>query len=364
MTGFAFSPAKRENVSLLIGLAGGTGSGKTFSAMRLAKGLAGGKPFAVIDTEAGRAKHYADDFRFDHGDLTAPFTPGRYADAIAAADSAGYPVILVDSFSHEHAGDGGLLDMHESEYQRLGGRDSVKMTAWIKPKTEHKKMVSRLLQVRAHLVLCFRAEEKLDIVKNPQTGKTEIVPKRSLTGLDGWVPISEKNLPYELTVSFLLVADRPGVPRPIKLPERLRPFFPLDQPIGEETGVALGEWAAGGSVVEASPSRTRGEESAGEAPSVPQAEGAPADSDDPFGGVPEAEMAEAQRAAGYVVKVSAQDSWVNGLTLAEVCGRGADGVGFFRWALGPRNESANLKAAATAYARVKLPDLLRELVTA
>jgi hypothetical protein len=242
---FEFRPAKREDVSLLIGLAGGTGSGKTYSAMRLAKGLAAGKPFAVIDTEAGRAKHYADDFTFEHGDLTAPFTPSRYAAAITAADQAGYPVILVDSFSHEHAGDGGLLDMHEAEYQRLGGRDNVKMTAWIKPKGEHKRMVSQLLQVRAHLILCFRAEEKIEIGKD-KDGKTEIRPKRTLTGLDGWVPISEKNLPYELTASFLLTAAAPGVPKPIKLQERHRAFFPLDKPISEEAGAALAAWAAGG----------------------------------------------------------------------------------------------------------------------
>src|ERR1700690_4350275 len=102
---FQFKPAIRESVGLLIGLAGGTGSGKTFSAMRLASGIAGGKPFAVIDTEAGRAKHYADQFKFDHGDMKPPFSPAAYADAIAAADSGHYPVIVVDSFSHEHAGE-------------------------------------------------------------------------------------------------------------------------------------------------------------------------------------------------------------------------------------------------------------------
>lgn len=244
MTPFEFTPARRENVSLLIGLAGGTGSGKTYSAMAIAKGLAGGRRFAVIDTEAGRAKHYADGFEFDHGDLTAPFEPARYAEAIAAADTAGYPVILVDSFSHEHAGDGGLLDMHEAEYARMGGRDQVKMAAWIKPKMEHRRMMSRLLQVRAHLILCMRAQESVEIVKNA-AGRTEIVPKRSLTGLDGWVPIAEKTLPYELTVSMLLTAAAPGVPRPIKVPERLREFFPLGRPVTEATGAALAAWAAG-----------------------------------------------------------------------------------------------------------------------
>ncbi len=259
MSSFTFRPAKRENVSLLIGLAGGTGSGKTYSAMRLATGLAGGKPFAVIDTEARRALHYADQFNFDHGELHAPFRPAAYADAIEAAAAAGYKVILVDSFSHEHAGDGGLLDWHEEEFARLGGRDAVKMTAWIKPKMAHKAMVSRLLQVDAHLIFCFRAEEKLDIVKNPQTGKTEIVPKKSLTGLDGWVPIAEKTLPYELTLSFLLTAAQPGIPNPIKLQEQHRPFFALDNPVSEETGVRLAEWAAGGT-------SSAGEPAAGSAP--------------------------------------------------------------------------------------------------
>lgn len=242
----SFRPAVRENVSLLIGIAGGTGSGKTFSAMRVATGLANGQRFAVIDTENGRARHYADQFDFDVADLAEPFRPERYAEAIEAADKAGYPVVVVDSMSHEHAGHGGLLDWHEEEFQRMGGKDSVKMTAWIKPKMAHKQMVSRLLQVKAHVILCFRAEEKVDIVDDPKRpGKKAIVPKRSLTGADGWVPVSEKTLPFELTLSVLMTADAPGVPRPIKLQEQHRGLVPLDRPVGEEVGVALAAWAAG-----------------------------------------------------------------------------------------------------------------------
>ena len=240
----SFRPAVRENVPLLIGLAGGTGSGKTFSAMLLAQGLANGARFAVIDTENGRARHYADQYDFDVADLTAPFRPDRYADAIQAADTAGYPVIVVDSMSHEHAGDGGLLDWHQEEFDRMGGRDTVKMAAWIKPKTSHKQMVTRLLQVKAHVILCFRAEEKIEIRKGAN-GKTEIVPKQSLTGLDGWVPIAEKTLPYELTLSLLLTADQPGVPKPIKLQQQHRGLVPLDRPLTVSVGRQLGEWAAG-----------------------------------------------------------------------------------------------------------------------
>ena len=245
-----FRRAIRENVPLLIGLAGGTGSGKTFTAMRLAAGMAGGQPFAVIDTEAGRAKAYADLFTFDHADLRPPFTPMTYEAAILAADAAGYPVIVVDSFSHEHAGEGGLLDWQDAELTRMAGddwskRERVKMAAWIKPKSAHKHMVQRLLQIRAHLILCFRAEEKLEMGKNPQTGKTEIIKKVTRTGKDGWVPICEKSLPYELTASFLLTDDRPGVPVPIKLQEQHKALFPLDRPITEESGKMIAQWSKG-----------------------------------------------------------------------------------------------------------------------
>lgn len=249
---FTFRKAIRQNVSLLIGLAGASGSGKTYTAMRLAQGIAGDKPFAVIDTEAGRAKHYADIFSFDHGDMTAPFSPAAYADAIAAADAAGYPVIVVDSCSHEHAGTGGILDMQEAEFVRMGAREAVKMTSWIKPKGEHRKMVQKLLQVRAHLILCFRAEEKIEMVKNSD-GKMEVRKKVTATGIDGWQPICEKNLPYELTASFLLMASRPGVPLPIKIQEQHKALFPLDKPITEESGKMIAAWAAGGSKPVSSP---------------------------------------------------------------------------------------------------------------
>jgi hypothetical protein len=239
-----FRPAKRENVNLLIGLAGGTGSGKTFTGMRLATGMAQGKRFAVIDTENGRASHYADRFAFDVAELHAPFTPERYTEAILAADAAGYPVIMVDSMSHEYAGEGGVLDMQEAEFERMGSREGAKVASWIKPKGEHKRMVQRLLQVKAHLILCFRAEPKIEVAK--RDGKTVIVPKESLVGLDGWIPVTEKNLPFELTVSLLFTADKPGIPKPIKLQEQHRALFPKDREVDENSGKAVAAWAAGG----------------------------------------------------------------------------------------------------------------------
>lgn len=246
---FVFKKATRENIPLIIGLSGGTGSGKTYTALELGVGLAMGKPMCVIDTESGRAKHYADDFEFDHGDLAPPFKPDRYEQAIVAADNAGYRVVVVDSMSHEWAGEGGILDWQEDEVEKLskGNPDryeAVKMRAWIKPKMAHKHMVQRLLQLRCHLILCFRAEPKVEMVKD-SNGKWQIVPMNTRTGFDGWVPICEKNLPFELTMSFLLMNDRPGLPNPIKLEKQHRGLIDLSKPLSRDVGTRLAGWAQG-----------------------------------------------------------------------------------------------------------------------
>lgn len=244
-----FRRAVRESVPLILGVCGPSGSGKTMSALRLATGMSGGEPFAVIDTEAGRAKHYAEKFVFDHADLRPPFRPSAYAEAIHEADKAGYPVIVVDSCSHEHAGEGGLLDWHEEELDRMtrgntDKRDNCNMAAWIKPKMDHKQMVSRLLQVRAHLILCFRAEQKIEMVK--RDGRMVIEPKKIASGFSDWIPICEKNLLYELTASFLLTPDAPGMPKPIKLQEQMRGFVALNAPLDEQAGQKMAAWALGG----------------------------------------------------------------------------------------------------------------------
>lgn len=243
MTNFMFRPSARENVHIIAGFLGGTGSGKTYSALRLATGLAAGKRFAVIDTEARRALHYADTFQFDHGDLKPPFTPDAYLEAILAAEAAGYPVAVVDSMSHEHAGDGGILDWHEAELDRMAGddykkREACKFAAWIKPKMAHKQMMARLLQLRMHLILCCRAEPKMKPQKNKDTGKTEFVDA-------GWLPVCAKGLEFEMTVSFLMSHETPGIGTPLKLPAPLKACFPEGQVIDERCGTELGAWAAG-----------------------------------------------------------------------------------------------------------------------
>jgi hypothetical protein len=255
MTLVTFTPAIRTAIPLLLGVAGGTGSGKTMSALLLARGIAEGQPFAFIDTENGRGLHYADAFpEMQHGRLDAPFLPDRYTQAIADGSRflTDVPrekrVVVVDSFSHEWAGDGGCLDWKD---EITGGDNKRSPVAWATVKPAHKKMMTRLLQLDAHVILCFRAEEKMDIVR--EGGEIKFVPKTTLPGgsLDGWVPVTEKNVPYEMTASFLLMADAPGTPKPIKLEAQHKPMVPLDQPLTEETGRLLAAWAAGGATAPA-----------------------------------------------------------------------------------------------------------------
>ena len=189
-------------------------------------------------------------FLFDVERLNPPYRPEAYAKLIKSADEAGYGAIVVDQFSHEHSGYGGLLDWHEEELYRLaqddyGKRERVKFTAWISPKREHKHMIDLLLRTRAHLILCFRAEQKTEMV-TAKSGKVEVVAKKTLAGFEDWIPVAEKNFLYEATPKFLLLPDRPGVGIPIKVEIQHQDIFPKGQLLDENAGRRLAAWASGG----------------------------------------------------------------------------------------------------------------------
>ena len=77
-------------------------------------------------------------------------------------------------------------------------------------------------------------------------GRMVIKPKKIASGFSDWIPICEKNMLFELTSSFLLTPDAPGIPKPIKLQEQMRPFVDLKAPLNEEAGKKMAEWAKGG----------------------------------------------------------------------------------------------------------------------
>jgi hypothetical protein len=257
---FTATPAKRARVPLFIGITGPSGSGKTYSALRLATGIqrtASGQIF-VIDTEAGRALHYADDFKFQHVPFAAPFGAFDYLDAIKFCVDNKASSIIIDSASHMHEGPGGMLEQHSMQLDKFCGdkprnneqewewekrRDKNNMRAWISPKRELGRFVQALLQLHTNVIFCFRAKEKI----KPSGDKPIDM---------GFCAIADDSLIYEMTCSPLLLPGSRGVPKwdPVEPGSKLQTKLPKQfeamlrrsgQPLSEEVGEMMGRWAAG-----------------------------------------------------------------------------------------------------------------------
>lgn len=237
-----FRPAKREHTPLIIGIAGPTKSGKTYSAHRLARGLAQGGTVAMINAEGAKGHQYSDKFDYLAADLTAPFRPTRYTETLEAA-LALEPrpaVVIIDSVSHMHDGPGGILEYHEQELDRLAGDDQKKrerstFSAWVKPKAEENRFIYAMLEADCHLILCMRAKEKIRIVPGKQPQDL------------GWQPIVGDRVAFETIFTLTLPPHSKGVPD-LAVSEMREPFeslVPAGRQLDETIGLALGEWAAG-----------------------------------------------------------------------------------------------------------------------
>lgn len=239
---FTFRPAVSysERHGCFVALVGGPNSGKTFSALRLARGIAGPKgKIAVLDTEAGRTLHLKRDFEFDVMVMDPPHRPERYAEAARAAEDAGYAVLVIDSFSQEWSGVGGVLEWQASELDRMAGddagkRERVKGAAWIRPKSSHKLMVSSLLQRRIVIIFAIR-------------GETTFKPPNEKL----FKPVCNGQFLFEVTVSFRLAAEKKGFidlsdPTSHKMEGAHRDIFRDGEQLAEKHGEALAAWARGG----------------------------------------------------------------------------------------------------------------------
>lgn len=255
---FNSSPAVRASVPLWLGIYGPTFSGKTYSAIELAVGIQSvvGGQIGLADTENKRALHYADVFKFRHYPFDPPFDPLSYLDMLEQMHRDGITIGIIDSASHEHEGTGGVLEMHEDECERLmklwkgSSRDKVQISAWNKPKTEHRKMIQGAQRLPMHILWCFRAKEKLDVNHvNPKTGRKEPVSK-------GLMAIGAEDLVYEMAMTALLRSGAKGYPtwegeelgeqQMIKLPDWARKMLREDgKPLDRDFGARLARWAQG-----------------------------------------------------------------------------------------------------------------------
>jgi len=260
---FHFRPATRENTPLVVGIAGPTKSGKTLSALRLAVGIANGGPIAMVNAEGAKGHQYADRFDYLAADIQPPYRPGRYTEALQAALAIKPAVVIFDSMSHMHDGPGGLLEYHEEELDRLAGTDERQRlkknwTAWIRPKAAENEFIYELLGADCHVILCFRAKEKLRIISGREPENL------------GWQPIAGDRITFETLFTLILPPHSKGVPD-LALSEMREPFdtmIPRGQQLSEETGQKLAAWAKG-SGAEPSPTAALAAEGTGGAGNEP-----------------------------------------------------------------------------------------------
>lgn len=222
-------PVNREVAKIIIGLASVSGGGKTFTALQLAKGLAGGDPKKIgfLCTESGRGALYDTIFSepYMYAQLDAPYSPRRYSDALIEYSQSGPSVIIVDSTSHEWEGSGGCDEIAQAAL--LNGK---KMADWITAKREHHRFMRTLLAIPCHLILCFRAREKTDFKSDPRQPKSL-----------GVLPICEKNVFYEMTASFML-EDGGKKRTPLKETPSFFKFLDGDGYLTEDHGARMLAW--------------------------------------------------------------------------------------------------------------------------
>tara|TARA_R110000822_G_scaffold147071_3_gene286126 strand:+ start:1448 stop:2440 length:993 start_codon:yes stop_codon:yes gene_type:complete len=223
-------PAVRAGSKLVLGIAGQSGSGKTLTALYIARGMVdNASEIGFLDTENRRGSLYADelDAPFMIGDLFYPFSPDRYATAIKEFQASGVKVLIVDSISHEW--ESGCMEIAEAPLLR-----GKKMADWKKAKSEHKKFMTVLLQSDMHIICCIRAAEKMNFT-NPS--KPESI---------GVQPLCEKNFLFEMTASIMMYSEGQQQQH-LKIPKDLKGVFgDGNLYLGEETGKAIIDWVNSG----------------------------------------------------------------------------------------------------------------------
>ena len=225
--------AQRRAAKIRLGLASPSGGGKTYSALLIAKGLAGSwDKVAIIDTENGSADLYSHLGDFNVLQLTAPYHPEKYIDAIRECEQAGMEVIIIDSITHEWSGVGGCLELQQIATERQRIKNTY--TAWKEVTPRHQKFIDAVLQSNCHIITTVRS--KTDYLQVEHEGKKSIQKV-------GMAQVTRDGFEYELTVSLELDVNHYAVTSKDRtcLFEGKPSFIP-----SEDTGKMLKEWCESG----------------------------------------------------------------------------------------------------------------------
>jgi len=174
--------SSREKAKIKLALQGAAGSGKSFSSLLLAYGMTNDwSKIAVIDTENSSADLYAHLGSYNVLQLTAPYTPEKYIEAISVCEQAGMEVIIVDSISHcwDY-----LLDFHAN----LQGNSFAN---WSKVTPRQNSFIQKILSSSSHIICTMRSKQ--EYVLNEKNGK--MVPEKV-----GLKAVQRDNVDYEFTI--------------------------------------------------------------------------------------------------------------------------------------------------------------------
>lgn len=245
-----FKKAQREQVRIKVSIAGPAGSGKTMSSLLMAYGLTKAEfpnlseaeiweKICVIDTENGSGSLYVGKQvgtttigAYNTIDLTPPFEPGVFVDAIRMAEEHGMNVIIIDSLSHAWAGVGGALDQQGA----IAARSGNSWTAWRSVTPQHNKLVDAMLQSPAHVIANMRAKMEYQQTTN-ENGKKAV---KAI----GMGVVMRDGIEYEFTVSFMLDYDHVANSTKDRTGIFDGKYFTIDA----NTGKQMYQWLSSGAV--------------------------------------------------------------------------------------------------------------------
>ena len=217
--------AQRKRAKIKMGLQGPSGSGKSFSALQIAKGISvNWDSVAVIDTENGSSELYSHLGPYQVLQLSPPFSPERYIEAINTCEKAGMEVVIIDSITHEWEN---LLEYHAS----MQGNS---FTNWSKITPRHNAFVQKILQSPVHIICTMRTKQ--DYILNEKNGK--MVPEKV-----GLKSVQRDGFDYELTIMFDLDIKNNAVASK----DRTGLFFGKPEcKLSQKTGELIRNWCNAG----------------------------------------------------------------------------------------------------------------------
>lgn len=207
---FAIIQASPTQFAISMALAGAGGSGKTYTALMLARAFAKGGAFGMVDTESGRGRRYhkyftykqnGQDVPYLYGELKAPYAPERYIAAMKAMVNAGAKAIVVDTASLEWEGAGGILEIQNAI---TGGNQNKNMVGWAQVKPRHRRFIEFAKNSGVHVIMCFRAREK----SKPNPDKNAPAYEKIISL--GWQPITNELASFEFDLFAMLEPNSNG----------------------------------------------------------------------------------------------------------------------------------------------------------